>query len=129
MGELLFAGCFLLVSLSTFVQGFNWSGWNRGFLGLYGAVIVTSVSNFDSNQYVTIPHFDSGTLNASLGDYVKNNMAPYSRSTTYTVTLGDRIPYTNGYSSVKIAFRADLGFRILNKTASFRIEKITEDHA
>lgn len=127
MGELLFAGCFLLVSLSTFIQGFNWSGWNRGFLGLYGAVIETSVSNFDANQYVSVPYFDSAALKTTLNDYVRCNMTPYSRSTTYVVTMGDPIPYTQGYSSVKIAFRADLGFRLLNKTASFRIEKITED--
>ena len=122
MTEMLFAGVLMFQFVTAFVFSFQYGGWNRAYVGLYGGPVEASIVNYMPYRPAAKPHFDTVLVKEYVGRYVKENMEPYCRSMPWTPELLDDAG-AGEYQTRYLTFDVDFGFRQLKKSACFMIKE------
>ena len=109
----------LVMAVTMFSRSYAYSHWQRGYFGLYGAVIRPSVANYRAQGEVKTPYFNDAALETALRYYVEANMDPYAE--TNILTLFSNYSF-NKPMRVTITLDAKFAFgEIWSRTASFTI--------
>lgn len=124
MVEMLFGGMVLITCLGGFIQTFNWAGFTRGYLNLYGGVIESCVTNFLPSRPGATPYFDEELVNVYLPKYIDMSMRPYTVSLSWKVAYSDYAG-AGEYHHMVITFDANLGLHKVKKTAAYSIKEVS----
>ena len=114
MVEMLFGGLLLVSCLGGFVHSFNWSGFHRGYMNLYGGVIEACIANFNNQDLIE----------TYLPKYIDINMRPYTVSLRWSYKVSDYWG-SLGAHHLEIYFTANLGLKEIRKSAIYSIVEVS----